>query len=79
MEKEFDDIPDAIVKKKILDKVVNVLRDEDKELYYTDTSTISHLIRDYIDDNKLRREEYELVQGLTPNDILILISYNSRA
>lgn len=79
MEKEFDDIPDAILKKKILDQVLNVLREEDQELYYTDTSSISHIIKDYIEDNNLLREEFELVKDLSPNDILILISYNSRA
>lgn len=78
MEKEFDDIPDAILKKKILDQVLNVLREEDQELYYTDTSSISHIIKDYIEDNNLLREEFELVKDLSPNDILILISYNSR-
>lgn len=79
MEKEFDDILDAILKKKILDQVLNVLREEDQELYYTDTSSISHIIKDYIEDNNLLREEFELVKDLSPNDILILISYNSRA
>lgn len=61
----------------IIDKIVRELTKEDIDLYYTDSSTVSHLVYEKINNNFLNKTDYEFVKELSANDILILMSYNS--
>ena len=64
-------------KKKILEKITKTLSEERPELYYVDSSSVSHLIRTYIHEGKLSKEDFEKVKDLSSSDILILLSFNS--
>ena len=64
--------------KEIINSIVSDLAKESPDLYYTDSSTISSLVYDRIQGkNKLSREKLELVDKLSADDILILLSYKS--
>ncbi|MCO4793530.1 MAG: hypothetical protein KC493_07455 [Bacteriovoracaceae bacterium] len=65
------------LKKQILDKIVGELSKSDPNLYYVNSNSISHLIKEYIQERKLKEEDYERVKDLSPSDILILMSYKS--
>lgn len=64
--------------KEVINSIVNELSKESPDLYYTDSSTISSLVYERIQgDNSLSREKLELVDSLSADDILILLSYKS--
>lgn len=64
--------------KEIINKLVNELSNESPDLYYTDSSTISSLIYEKIHgSNNLTKTSLELVEDLSADDILILLSYKS--
>jgi hypothetical protein len=64
--------------KSIINQLVNELAAESPDLYYTDSSTISSLIYERIHSaNQLSRENLEVVEDLSADDILILLSYKS--
>ena len=64
--------------KEVINKIVNELSNESPDLYYTDSSTISSLIYEKIHgSNNLTKTSLELVEDLSADDILILLSYKS--
>lgn len=64
--------------KEVINSIVNELSKESPDLYYTDSSTISSLVYERIQgDNSLSREKLELVDSLSADDVLILLSYKS--
>lgn len=65
------------MKKLIIDKVVSQLSKTNPDLYYVDSSTISHLIKEYIEGGNLNQSDYEIVKDLSPKDISIITSYAS--
>lgn len=59
----------------LLQRLLSELSGLDPSLYYQPTSQIAVLMRAYIDgDAKLVQEEHQLMQGLTPRDIEVLLS-----
>lgn len=64
-------------KKDIINSIVEDLKKTQPDLYYTDTSTIASIVRDYIHANKLSKEKYELVKDMDFRDIGILMSFTS--
>ena len=66
------------LQKAVLDKVVNHLGKVDDSFYYESTMAVSHEAHRIInEENFLNREEKELVEGLSPHDIQLLMSYTS--
>ncbi len=64
--------------KKIIDKIVNQLASEDPNLYYSDSSIISALVKERIDQKVgVSHTEYLELKDLTVKDILIRLSYHS--
>lgn len=64
--------------KEIINQLVNELANESPDLYYTDSSTISSLVYEKIHgSNNLTKTSLEVVQELSADDILILLSYKS--
>jgi hypothetical protein len=64
--------------KEIIKDLVNILANEDPNLYYTESSTIATLVHDMIQNqNSLNKEKFELVKDLSSDDVLILLSYKS--
>ncbi len=66
-------------KQKILiDKLLNDFMQTSEGLYYSSTDEVCESLCDYIkSEAKLSKEERDLVNGLTPNDIKIQFSYHS--
>ena len=68
----------ATEQKEIINLLINELSKEDPNLYYTDSSTIATLVHDMIHNSEtLNRQKKELVESLSSDDILILMSYKS--
>lgn len=66
---------DGEKRKVLLQRLLSELSGLDPNLYYQSTSQIAVLMRAYIDgDAKLVQEERQLVQGLAPRDIEVLLS-----
>lgn len=68
---------DTELKKQIIQDIINSLNKADPNLYYTDTMTVAALIVEYIQEQKLKKNEFELVKDLSRNDVQVLMSYNS--
>lgn len=64
-------------KRDIINSIVEELTKTQPDLYYTDTSTIASIVKDYIHENKLPKEKYELVKDMDFRDIGILMSFTS--
>jgi hypothetical protein len=62
----------------IVNSLVSLLAEEVPDLYYTDTSTIAHLVVEKIQAKSLSQQDYQLVSDLTKDDVLVLISYQTR-
>ncbi len=66
---------DGEKRKVLLQRLLSELSGLDPNLYYQSTSQIAVLMRAYIDgDAKLVQEERQLMQGLAPRDIEVLLS-----
>ncbi len=66
---------DGEKRKVLLQRMLSELSGLDPNLYYQSTSQIAVLMRAYIDgDAKLVQEERQLMQGLAPRDIEVLLS-----
>jgi hypothetical protein len=66
---------DGEKRKVLLQRLLSDLSGLDPNLYYQSTSQIAVLMRAYIDgDAKLVQEERQLMQGLAPRDIEVLLS-----
>ncbi|MBO6897589.1 MAG: hypothetical protein JJ868_09475 [Shimia sp.] len=66
---------DGEKRKVLLQRLLSELSGLDPNLYYQSTSQIAVLMRAYIDgDAKLVQEEHQLMQGLAPRDIEVLLS-----
>lgn len=61
--------------KEIINQIINTLNQD--ELYYTDSNSISRIIHDEMNSGKLSKEDFEIVQKLSPSDIHVLLSYKS--
>lgn len=68
---------EAEQKKKIINQLVSELANENIDLYYTDSSTIATLVKEKIHSGKLNRSDLELVENLSTEDILVLMSFHS--
>ncbi len=64
-------------KKKVIDKIISELSQSDPQLYYTDSSSVASIVKDYIDDKKLERGHYEMVKDMSAHDIQMLMSFKS--
>lgn len=64
-------------RKKIIDRIVRELSKANINLYYSDSSFISALVRDEIHKGVLSQDEFEVVKDLSVKDILVLLSYHS--
>lgn len=64
-------------KKKIITKIVEELTKTNPDLYYTDTSTVAGHVVDFVQDKKLKQEEFELLKDMDFRDIAILMSFTS--
>jgi hypothetical protein len=64
-------------KKEIIGKIVMILRDSDKELYYAPTIEIAEMIFQHINSDQLSTKDREIVADLSRDDIQILMSLNS--
>ncbi|MEC8196709.1 MAG: hypothetical protein VX228_10395 [Pseudomonadota bacterium] len=66
---------DGEKRKVLLQRLLSDLSGLDPNLYYQSTSQIAVLMRAFIDgDAKLVQEERQLMQGLAPRDIEVLLS-----
>ncbi len=66
------------LQKAVLDKVVSHLGSMDESYYYESTMVVSHEAHRIIREEKLlTREEKELMERLSPNDLQLLMSYSS--
>jgi len=66
---------DGEKRKVLLQRLLSELSGLDPNLYYQSTSQIAVLMRAYIDgDAKLVQEERQLMQGLAPRGIEVLLS-----
>ncbi len=66
---------DGEKRKVLLQRLLSELSGLDPNLYYQSTSQVAVLMRAYIDgDAKLVQEERQLMQGLAPRDIEVLLS-----
>lgn len=64
-------------KKEIINRIVQELSKTQPDLYYTDTSTVASIVKDYIHDKKLPNDQFELVKDMDFRDIAILMSFTS--
>jgi hypothetical protein len=64
--------------KRIIDKLLALLSQEDPNLYYTDSHSVAVLVFDKIMKREgISYQEYELVKDLSVNDVLIRMSYHT--
>lgn len=64
--------------KKIIDKIVKQLSQEDPNLYYSNSSIICALVEERINQKVgINHNEYLELKDLTAKDILIRLSYHS--
>ena len=64
--------------KEIIELIVSHLAKSSESFYYDSTMNICREIHHIInEDSLLNRQQKEIVQALTPNDIQTLLSYNS--
>lgn len=64
-------------KKKIIDKIILELSHTDPQLYYTESISVAAIVKEYIDEKKLNRSEYEIVKGMSARDIQIVMSFST--
>lgn len=64
--------------KEIIDGLIDQLMKENLDLYYVDSSSIANMVWDKIHSEGFNRKEFELVGYLSPEDILILMSYHTK-
>lgn len=65
-------------KKKIINRIINDLFEEDSSLYYASTIDIANIVQTKIEtESYLNRADLDLVEGLSARDIQNLISYAS--
>lgn len=68
---------DADKKRKVINKVVQKLSDENPNFYYTNSSEIANLVKEEFDNNNLNKDELDLVKDLSAEDIHILLSFKN--
>ncbi|MBC75971.1 MAG: hypothetical protein CME64_08135 [Halobacteriovoraceae bacterium] len=63
--------------KEIIDGIIDQLRKENLDLYYVDSSTIAKMVWEKIHGEGFNRKELEIVEHLSSEDILTLMSYHT--
>lgn len=63
-------------RKDLINKILGELSEEHRDLYYLPTVEISAMIQERVTSNKLNQEEKELLEGLSLQDIQVLLSHH---